>query len=144
MIAKLLIGLAFVGAAVVGLVVGACTTSPSNDDGFPDSGDEAAAPCPQLQFPTTCPTPPPSWQNDVQPLIVKYCDQCHGNGSTASTQLDLATYKDVANNRTKCWYQIYQCWMPNVDGSPPPIAYPTPAERQTMVTWLDVCNAPNN
>jgi hypothetical protein len=80
----------------------------------------------------------------VRPLVEKYCGQCHQTGSTAATQLNLSTYSDVYANRTKCWYQIYQCWMPNVDGSPPPLAYPTPAERQTMLTWMDVCNAPDN
>jgi hypothetical protein len=34
--------------------------------------------------------------------------------------------------------------MPNADGSPAPMAYPTAEERQTMITWMDVCNAPDN
>lgn len=144
-------GLLLAGVAASALVAGAIACSDASQgigSPAPDSAasgtDSGPGPCPTIQFPSTCPTPPPSWKTDVQPLVEKYCDQCHGNGSTAASQLNLSTYKDVAANRTKCWYQIYQCWMPNVDGSPPPLAYPTAGERQTLVTWMDICNAPNN
>jgi len=134
------------------VIAGAIACSDASQGVGGTSSDSAASqdsggglgPCPQLQFPATCPAPPPSWKDEVQVLVGKYCGQCHGNGSSAATQLNLSTYAKVAANRTKCWYQIYQCWMPNQDGSPPPLAYPTPAERQAMVTWMDICNAPNN
>lgn len=132
------------GVAAAVLVTLACSSGSSNDGGFVDGGDEAAAGCPEIQFPATCPTPAPSWKNEVQGLIVKYCDQCHGNGNSASGQLNLSTYADVAGSARNDWYQIYQCWMPNAGGSPAPMAFPTAAERQTMVTWLDVCMAPDN
>jgi hypothetical protein len=138
---------AFAGVAATVLVFAACSSSSANGftggDADVDAGPEPGQ-CPQFEFPSTCPTPAPSWQTEVRPLIEKYCGQCHQTGSTAAAQLNLSTYSDVYESRTKCWYQIYQCWMPNVDGSPPPLAYPTPAERQTMITWLDVCNAPDN
>ena len=148
MLPKLMLGLGVTGAASVVLVfvAGACSSKPASSGGNEDASEDAGGPgpCPQLAFPSTCPTPPPSWQNDVKPLIVEYCDQCHAPGGQAAGQVTLGTYSDVAANRTRCWQQIETCLMPNPDGSPPPLAYPTPAERQTMVTWMDVCNAPDN
>jgi hypothetical protein len=147
MITKLVFGFSLAGAAAALVVFAACSSSSTNDfsDGLIEAGtDSGPGPCPQFQFPSTCPVPAPSWETEVRPLVEKYCGQCHQTGSSAAAQLNLSNYSDVYANRTKCWYQIYQCWMPNQDGSPPPMAYPTAAERQTMITWMDVCNAPDN
>ncbi len=100
--------------------------------------------CPNLEFPGTCPTPPPSFKTDVQPLFAEYCEACHGNGGPASLQVPLATYQDIVNNRTRAWEQIANCSMPNTDASLPATSFPTAEQRQTMVTWLDICNAPDN
>jgi hypothetical protein len=148
---RLLLGLGIMGAAATALVL-ACSSgggsgSGEGGDGSAGAGDDGGlgpGPCPDLDFPATCPTPPPSWKNDVQPLVLEYCVPCHGPGGSAASQLELGSYSEFAANRTKCWYQIDKCWMPNADGSPPPLAYPTPAQRQTMVTWMDICNAPDN
>lgn len=147
MIAKVVFGFTLSGAAASLAVIAACSSSSTNDFAGADADLDAGpgpGPCPQFEFPSTCPTPAPSWVTEVRPLVEKYCGQCHQTGSTAAAQLNLSTYGDVYENRTKCWYQIYQCWMPNADGSPAPMAYPTAAERQTMITWMDVCNAPDN
>ena len=144
MSAKILLGLAFSALFAASLLVGACSSGSGGGASTDTDAGAGAMACPELAFPGTCPSPPPSWKNDVRPLVQRYCDQCHGNGSTAATQLNLTTYADVATNRTRCWTQIEQCTMPNANGSPPPMAYPTPDERQTMVTWMDVCGAPNN
>jgi hypothetical protein len=146
MIRKLLYGLGVTSAASVVLVfvAGACSSGKSGQGDGSDDAGLGPGPCPELDFPPTCPTPPPSWKNDVQPLFIEFCEQCHGPGGQATSQAALASYADVAGNRTRAWQQIETCLMPNVDGSPPPLAYPTPAQRQTMVTWLDVCNAPDN
>ncbi|HEY3821438.1 MAG TPA: hypothetical protein VGL81_29930 [Polyangiaceae bacterium] len=147
---KLVLGLGATATAatLLLLLAAACSSSkPASVEGADGGGDEDAlgpGPCPVLEFPATCPTPAPSWNGEVKGLIVEYCDQCHGPGGQAVGQVALGTYGDVAANRTKAWEQIETCSMPNVDGSPPPFAYPTPAQRQAMVTWLDVCNAPDN
>jgi hypothetical protein len=140
MTARTLLGLALAAGAGALLVVaaGACSSGSSS------GGAAGAVDCPTLDFPTTCPTPPPSWKTDVQPLFQSYCEECHGNGGQAALQVPLATYQDVVNNRTRCWEQIYTCSMPNTDASPPATAFPTAEQRQMMVTWLDVCNAPDN
>jgi hypothetical protein len=140
MIAKMLLGLALTAAAGALLIVaaGACSS------GSTSGGEAPPMPCPTLDFPSACPTPPPSWKTEVQPLFEDYCEECHGNGDPAALQVPLATYQDVVNNRTRCWEQIYACSMPNTDASSPATALPTAAQRQTMVTWLDICNAPDN
>jgi hypothetical protein len=138
-IARTILGLALAAGAATGLVAaaGACSGSPS-------SAGPAAAPCPNLDFPGICPTPPPSWKTDVQPLFEEYCNQCHGIGGPAALQVPLGTYQDVVNNRTRSWLQISNCSMPNTDASLPATSFPTADQRQTMVTWLDICNAPDN
>jgi hypothetical protein len=137
-IRRLVIGLALAGAAGAVLVAGAgaCSSDSTGGGGVPG--------CPDIQFPDQCPTPPPSWKKDVQPLVVEYCDSCHGNGGPAALQVPLATYQDVFDNRTRSWEQVYKCAMPNTDASLAADAFPTADQRQTMVTWLDICNAPNN
>jgi hypothetical protein len=139
MLAKVILGLAVAGASGALLVffAGACS-SPSA------SGGPVAAPCPNLDFPSTCPSPPPSWKTDVAPLFQAYCESCHGSGGVAAGQVPLATYQDVVNNRTRSWEQIANCSMPNTDASLPAMSFPSADERQTMVTWLDICNAPDN
>lgn len=100
--------------------------------------------CSSLVVPQTCPSPPPSWKSDVAPLLEAYCLQCHGAGAIASARFPLSTYADVKQHATQSWEQVYTCLMPNGDASPPPLAYPTLAQRQTLVTWASVCGAPNN
>jgi hypothetical protein len=138
MIAKLFFGSMLACAAAGVLVVGAGACS------IASSGGEPPAACPNLDFPTTCPSPPPSWKGDVQALFEGYCYSCHGNGGPAAAQVPLATYSDVFDNRTRAWQQIANCSMPNTDASLPATSFPTAAQRQTMVTWLDICSAPNN
>jgi hypothetical protein len=114
-------------------VVAACSTGTT---GGP--GSDAA--CSGLS--TTCPATPPSWQNDVQPLIGTYCLTCHSDGGVAPSKFDYTSYAGVYENRAEMLTQVYQCQMPLVDASPP-AEQPSAAERQTIVSWL-VCGAPEN
>ena len=130
--------------AIAGGVSAVLVTAADACSGAGVGSGTGIAGCPNIQFPDTCPTPPPSWKNEVQPLFTQYCSPCHGVGGPAAAQVPLATYQDVFNNRTRSWEQVYKCAMPNTDASLPATSFPTPDQRQTMVTWLDVCNAPNN
>jgi hypothetical protein len=76
--------------------------------------------------------------------VQKYCWQCHANGGIAQGVVDLSTYTTVKQNSLRMWQAVYNCWMPNVDASPPPRAYPTEQERETIITWADACMAPDN
>jgi hypothetical protein len=94
--------------------------------------------------PSTCPSPQPSWQNDVEPLIEKYCWQCHGNGGIDQQQIDLSTYAGVKTHAVTILQQVNACLMPNYGATPPPKAYPTVEERNTILAWAGVCGAPDN
>jgi hypothetical protein len=94
--------------------------------------------------PSACPSPPPSWQNDVEPLIVKYCWQCHANGGIDQQQIDLSTYTGVKTHAVIILQQVSACLMPNYGATPPPKAYPTAEERNTILAWAGACMAPNN
>jgi hypothetical protein len=108
----------------------ACTSSSgSSDDG-----------CPTLS--TGCPASPPSWQNDIKPLVGAYCLRCHVEGGVAPPQFEYTSYQAVYQNRSEMLTQIDQCRMPPADASPPAVM-PSQQERQTLVSWL-ACGAPDN
>lgn len=109
----------------------ACSNAPP-----PAAGSDA---CPSVS--QNCPSPPPSWATDVQPLIQRYCVGCHSPGGTGQAN-DLTTYANVHERSTEVLVQVYTCLMPNVDASPPPAPL-SQAQRQIIVAWAE-CGAPNN
>jgi hypothetical protein len=88
---------------------------------------------------TDCPATPPSWSNDVEPLITRYCWQCHGDGGIEQSSRDFSTYQGVYANRVAIQTQVLSCAMPEPDAG----AQPTSAERQTIVEWV-ACGGPKN
>jgi hypothetical protein len=106
---------------------------PTNSD---DCSSVVAPPC------DGGPKPQPSFKNDVQPLIDKYCLACHGDGGIEVAMFDYTTYQGIAQHTAQMVTQVYQCAMPPLDASPlPPM--PTVAERETILAWI-ACGAPNN
>jgi hypothetical protein len=95
--------------------------------------------CPTLS--TGCPSPPPDWETDVQPLFVTYSAQCHGDGGIEQAMFDYTTYQGVYGHRSQILTEVYECQMPPYDASPPTAAFPSAQERQTFISWL-VCGAP--
>jgi len=104
-------------------VVAACSNGP------PPTGNDN---CPSVS--ESCPSPPPSWMKDVQPLIQGYCATCHRPGGTGQTN-DLTTYANVYDQRTEVLLQVYTCKMP--------LSPLSEAQRETIVAWVE-CAAPNN
>jgi hypothetical protein len=123
-------------AVCLGMVFVACSSGSS-------SGPQPPS-CAGVTAPSTCPSPPPSWQNDVEPLVEKYCWQCHANDGIDQAQIDLSTYAGVKKNAVTILQQVDQCLMPNFGATPPPKAYPTADERNTIIAWAGVCMAPDN
>lgn len=117
--------------ALVGLALacGPAGSAPPSDDG----GSCATTP------PKGCPTPEPSWKNDVQPLIVKYCNGCHGAAGIAQRGNDFTTYAGVYGRRTTIYTDIFNCKMPTAG-----YGQPTLAEREILLTWTLACGAPQN
>ena len=101
---------------------------------FACTTNEASCPADE---PASCPSPVPSYANDIAPLIQRYCvGPCHYPGGPGSTA--IATWSDIEGRVTTVHEQIYQCLMP-MPGNPKP----TEEERVTLLTWF-VCGAPNN
>ncbi len=100
----------------------------------PDVGD---AGCPR-DLPQSCPSPPPSWMNDVQSIFVQACYGCHGAGGIEQSAFDFSTYAGVHKSFGSILSNVYNCAMPPHDASAL-----TAAQRQVLLSWL-VCTAPNN
>ncbi len=103
----------------------------------------ASGGCTSVSPPGACPASPPSFGQDVEPLIATYCLQCHGPSGLAG-RWDLSSYAGVKQNAVAVVQQVASCLMPNPNASPPPRAFPTEAERLTIATWAGVCGAPDN
>jgi len=115
--------------AVLGALAG-CSSTGGGDDSDP------SADCPSLT--SGCPATPPSWQNEVQPLVATYCTPCHGNGDTEQSVFDSTTYRSVYLSRSELGTVIVECSMP-----PANAPAPDRAQRQTLLSWV-ACDAPDN
>ena len=80
----------------------------------------------------------------MEPLIEKYCWQCHADGGIDYPAIDLSSYVEVKKLAVTVLQQVDQCLMPNFGATPPPKLYPTVEERNTILAWAGVCMAPNN
>jgi hypothetical protein len=116
----------------------ACSPSKEPASSSQDAAADAGGPACAYDLPDGCPSPPPSWSNEVQPIVDRTCNPCHGDGGVQQHILDFTTYSGVNRNRGSILTQVYSCKMPPLDA-----AAPLPQERQALLGWL-VCNAPNN
>ncbi len=126
--------------ALVGLSGALAALAACFDAATPDGMADSAPSCPAVS--TDCPSTPPSWAKDVQPIIENYCITCHEPGGNGEALADLTSYAYVYRSRSSILTQVYQCLMPNQDASPPPPELTTD-QRETIVAWV-ACNAPNN
>jgi hypothetical protein len=95
--------------------------------------------CPKFELPA-CPSPPPSFATDVQPIVDSHCVDCHSAGGQEANR-PLVTYADVARQNGSSGTilsQIVNCQMPPADA--PQLDQ---AAHDTLVAWL-VCGAPDN
>jgi hypothetical protein len=90
-------------------------------------------------MPTSCPSPPPSWKNEVAPLIEKYCFGCHGPAGVETPKENFTTYEGVAMRHPDVAFVLGDCLMPLADAG-----QPTDSERATMFVWASLCRYPNN
>lgn len=100
-----------------------------------DSAMEAAV-C-DRHFPA-CPSPAPSYQQDIAPIVQLECLSCHYTGSDL-TRTAYNAYQGIYSDRGSILGQLYACEMP-------PANYPLPItsdQRTTFMAWIE-CGAPNN
>jgi len=91
-----------------------------------------------MDTPVSCPSgTPPSYADDVAPVIAARCGACHAPNGQEPSKL-FGTYTQVFAQRTSVLGQLHACKMP-------PAGAPTLTsdERRVVLTWL-VCGAPNN
>jgi hypothetical protein len=102
-----------------------------------DGPDTMDAGCPH-DLPDACPSPEPSWVNDVEPIVDQTCNACHGVGGVEQPVFDFSTYEGVHKDFGAVLNSVYSCLMP-----PPDAGGLMRAEREALLAWL-VCRAPNN
>jgi hypothetical protein len=109
-------------------------------DGGADApvGDSASA-CPNV-LPATCPSPEPSYEDDVLPILEQRCYTCHADAgpTTSGSGIDFGSYANVYQLRGDILSQVNDCRMP-----PATAPQPTIAQRTTLLGWLK-CEAPDN
>ena len=115
-------------AAVLGALATACSTDP---------GVAPSRPCASVD--ASCPPTPPSFANDVDPIIVKYCNACHGEGGIEQALYDYTSYAGVFRARSSIATFVSDCRMPPADAG----LFPSDEQRQTLLQWI-ACGAPNN
>ncbi|WP_394824143.1 hypothetical protein [Pendulispora albinea] len=104
-----------------------------------DSSTDPGPSCP-ANLPEACPSPPPSYEADIKPLMAERCTPCHAPNGTGVGRAgrDFTRYDALSAHRTSVLSQVYSCNMP-----PREATALTPSQRSTLLAWL-VCNAPNN
>ncbi len=101
----------------------------------------AAFPLPTLLLLASLLTPaqaaPTSYAKDVQPLLQKYCWDCHGDGAKKG-DLNLDPFKDDPSifRAHKEWASV-QFNVENWMMPPPKKTQPTPAERDLITQYID-------
>jgi hypothetical protein len=85
-----------------------------------------------------CPSPKPSYKNDVIPILKARCYGCHSS-TDGGGPWPLTTLVDIQDWKTLFIQDVQSCSMPPVDAG----AKLTSEESATLLGWL-VCGAPNN
>ncbi len=91
--------------------------------------------CPN-DLPADCPSPAPTYTDDVAAIIEARCWECHGPGGAEQARHDFSTYDSVYAQRGSMLTQVYSCRMPPAEAAPL-----ASDERAALLSWL-VCGAP--
>ncbi len=122
---------------VVATTASLCACGPS---GAYTSADPCAGPTPE-DVPSSCPTPAPTYSQDVLPILERTCLPCHSpQWPDEFNPPDLAGYDRVYEMRGTVQYSIAGCWMPDEAAGGVPLTEP---ERQAIMGWI-VCGAPDD
>jgi hypothetical protein len=107
--------------------------APTDDDALspPDAGCTAAAPL-------SCPTPIPSYAQDVARVLNAKCNGCHTGAPGAPWA--LVDWADVNAWALSIAHDVSTCSMPPADAGAPALSQ---AETDAILGWI-VCGAPDN
>jgi len=109
----------------------------------PDAADGGACPVASSQ---SCASPP-SYRQDVSPIIDTYCNNCH-SATVDGGPWPLGGYDNVHDWKELMVIDLLGCDIPGIakGHSMPPIDASAPlpqAQRDVVVSWL-LCDAPDN
>jgi hypothetical protein len=96
--------------------------------------------------PRNCPNiavdggPCPSYQNDVVPVIMHKCYECHGPGGIEQSTHDYTRYSVIFQQKGTIFGQLFACLMPPTNAMNGDL---TMTEKQTVLFWI-ACGAPQN
>jgi hypothetical protein len=78
-----------------------------------------------------------AYQNEVRPLLERYCHDCHGNGDTVEGDINLSAVKTWADvvRHPKTWQKVAEM-LGNGLMPPQDAEQPTPAEREQLQKWV--------
>lgn len=127
------------GAAVVSAwTASGCSDNRGDGRGFLGGELSVVQPCP-----TTTPEcgdsgPPPTYVNDVQPILAAHCTGCHGPGGQRA-DIDLTSYTSLMGRLkggTSTVAQTAGNLVVNCQMPPPPLPRLSPSEVATFYCWL--------
>ena len=95
---------------------------------------DGASSCPS-DLPASCPGAPPSYADQIAPIIQARCASCHAPGAVEGNH-DYTTWVGLYAERGTILSQVYTCAMPQAGSTPL-----TASERTAVLDWL-VCGAP--
>jgi hypothetical protein len=106
-------------------------------DAGSDTAVDDAGSCPNV-LPPACPSPEPSYESDVLPILEQRCYTCHADAgiTTSGSDIDLGSYSAVYQLRGDILSEVNACEMP-----PTTAPQPTIEQRTTLLGWLK-CGAP--
>ncbi len=112
--------------------VAVCVAGCSSKNDAPDAACASEGP------PSTCPSPGPSWSNEVSEIFAARCSPCHFPGGVEDSAEDYSTYAGVSRVSGTIEGQIASCAMPPSDAGAL-----SSADRATLLAWI-VCGAQDN
>jgi hypothetical protein len=102
---------ATVTSAALALLVAsaACATMVGAPDSTGSSGDHAA--CPRTAE-RSCEGPPPTYSQDILPILRRRCFQCHAADGVAAEDHNFSSFTTFHAQRTTVADQVAACTMP--------------------------------
>ncbi|MCM8531010.1 MAG: DUF1587 domain-containing protein, partial [Lentisphaeraceae bacterium] len=77
------------------------------------------------------------FKTKVQPLLVKYCQDCHGpKKEKGDVRIDILNPDIINGEHGETWEEILEL-MNTAEMPPEDEAQPTPQEREVLTTWLN-------
>ena len=125
------------------LLLGCGTSKPLASEGLDSSvgaganADGGVGACPP-PLSTVCAAPPPSYANDIVPILDARCNGCH-DPAIPDGPWPLHDYQDVIDWKGVVVDSLLNCAMPPADS---PTTLPE-VERQRLFAWV-ACDTPNN